>query len=488
MHTRLRTAVAAGCVAIAAAIDLAATFQSRSDNRPRRDPMIEDLVAATSTVQPEFAADILIRVGTSQKMSDPEWKRELLEQAFRRAAAAHEPHRRAAILLAPDTRQGALMQAYDTRLDRVSLQSRVVLAMLPLDPDRALELFEFIDVYLESARCEDPLIPVADEYYNALAQIARSMARQGDQARADAFQLLVLYLWRARLPSEMPAVVKAIRAFKPSVAEAAYLDETLRSILDHSVRDARGFSSVGIDLVQKISDLADDEHEAGLTPSILLHGFRRYLVEQLTGPRCADSVSEDPIAAAFNAVLSHPGVASRGLEPITVKETRPSRMLAPAAIEWYWRLADPRRLHEQLGRLHGPDRQPLSEARRRAPDWRAQADAFLTDLERWGGARELSEADNFYQRGVLFASLFDLSPHADLRARTMRGLLDLLRHSMVIRERPELWFLPAVRLLESQRGAQRREVLDAFERSGQATLMLYAHASRTVPPPARTTN
>src|SRR5207253_1187426 len=84
-----------------------------------------------------------------------------------------------AILLAPDTRQGALTQAYDTRLDRVSLQSRVVLAMLPLDPDRALELFELIDVYLESASCEDPLIPIADEYYNALTQIARDMPRAG---------------------------------------------------------------------------------------------------------------------------------------------------------------------------------------------------------------------------------------------------------------------------------------------------------------------
>src|SRR5882762_7660939 len=135
MHIRVRTAVASVGLAIAVA-GLGAAFQSRSDGRPRRDPVLEELVTATSSVQPEFAADILIRIGTSQKMSDPEWKRELLEQAFRRAAAAHEAHRRAAILLAPDTRQGALMQAYDTRLDRVSLQSRVVLAMLPLDPDR----------------------------------------------------------------------------------------------------------------------------------------------------------------------------------------------------------------------------------------------------------------------------------------------------------------------------------------------------------------
>src|SRR5438128_36367 len=151
MRIPLGTAVAAVCLAAAAAvassrpqaaavassrpqgaIDLSAAFQSHSDDRPRHDPVIEELVADTSSVQPEFAADILIRIATSEKMSDPEWKRDLLEQAFRRAAAAREAHRRAAILLAPDTRQGALMQAYDTRLDRVSLQSRVVLAMLPL--------------------------------------------------------------------------------------------------------------------------------------------------------------------------------------------------------------------------------------------------------------------------------------------------------------------------------------------------------------------
>jgi len=59
----------------------------------------------------------------------------------------------------------------------------------------------------------------------------------------------------------MPAVVRAMRAFKPSVAEAAYLDENAAIDPRAQRADARGFSSVGLDLVQKISDLADDEHE-----------------------------------------------------------------------------------------------------------------------------------------------------------------------------------------------------------------------------------
>jgi len=445
-------------------------------------------VTETSSVQPEFASDILLRVATSVKVTDPAWKRELLEQGFQRANAAHEAYRRTAILLQPDTRPGALMQAYDTRLDRISLQARAVLAMLPLDPDRAMELFDFIDFYLQPASCVDPLIPAADEYYNALAQISRYMARGDAHARADAFQLLVFYMWRARLPSEMPAIVRAIRALEPDRLETVYLDGVLRSILAHSERDARGFSSVGLDLVGKMSDLADDEQALGLTPAILMQAVRQYLIEQLTGPRCADSVTEGPIVGAFNAALRARGIIAHDLQPIAVKDIRPSRIGPPARIESYWRVPEARQLHDLPGKLHGPDRQPLPEAMRRAAAWKADADAFLADVERWTGARELTEADNLYQRGVLFASIFDLSPHADLRARALRGLIDALRHSMVGRERPALWFLPAARLLESERGEPRRQLIDAFERSGQATLVLYAHASRTVPPAARKTN
>jgi hypothetical protein len=452
--------------------------------RPR-DASIEALAAEASIAPPEFAADVLIRIATSEKVAaDPDWRRELLEDAFERASAAREPNRRTAILAPPDTRAGALLQTYDMHLDRVSLQVRVVAAMLPFDPARATELFDWIAVDLAPAGCGDLLVPAADEYYAALAQIARTMARAGgpgSEARSDAFQFLVFHLWRARLPSEMPAVVKAIRSFDGDVPEAAYLGGALRTILEHGEADPRGFSTVGLDLVSRMSDLAEAQSAVGLSPSMVIQGLRDYLADALKGARCADSASEGPIAAAFNVLVVRQGAAVHGLDPLTARDTRPSKTLGTAKNDSYWRTPEARRLHEQIVRLRGPDRQPLPEAIRRGLPWHDEAEAFVADVERWSGIREASEADGFYQKGLLFGGVFDLAPQADLRARAIRGLVDLLHHSAVARDRPALWFLPAARLLESARGVQRSELIDALARSGQPTLALYAHLDRSVP-------
>ena len=48
-------------------------------------------------------------------------------------------------------------------LDRVSLQVRVVAAMLSFDPARAIELFDWIAVDLTPSGCDDLLVPAADE-------------------------------------------------------------------------------------------------------------------------------------------------------------------------------------------------------------------------------------------------------------------------------------------------------------------------------------
>ena len=63
-----------------------------------------------------------------------------------------------------------------------------------------------------------------DEYYTALGQIAR-LAYRGNHI--DALNFFELYLWRAHLPSEMPAVARAIQRFPRSQNEAAYLEDRL---------------------------------------------------------------------------------------------------------------------------------------------------------------------------------------------------------------------------------------------------------------------
>jgi len=110
-------------------------------------------------------------------------------------------------------------------------------------------------------------------------------------------------------------------------------------------------------------------------------------------------------------VLQHPSIGAHGLVPIAIREMQPSKVLPPARIESYWRVPEARQLHVDLVGLRGAGQQPVSESVRRTLQWRTMADQFLSDLDRWHGARELLEADNFYQRGVLLASLFDLAPH-----------------------------------------------------------------------------
>jgi hypothetical protein len=55
--------------------------------------------------------------------------------------------------------------------------------MALVDPRRAHELFEWIDLNLEPAVCDDPLVPAVDEYYTALSLLART-AFGGDRAGA----------------------------------------------------------------------------------------------------------------------------------------------------------------------------------------------------------------------------------------------------------------------------------------------------------------
>lgn len=101
----------------------------------------ENLIFDAQGQQAEIAADALIRIVQSNKIITVQRKIELLEEAFRHASEAQYPIR-LGFFGVMDTRSGMLSEALDLELDKLSLQSRVVMAMLPLDKQRAKELFQ----------------------------------------------------------------------------------------------------------------------------------------------------------------------------------------------------------------------------------------------------------------------------------------------------------------------------------------------------------
>jgi hypothetical protein len=464
------------CVCCAVMV-LVAALQGQDQKPPRRDQAIEFLQADAASLAPEFEADVLIHLSQLPRV-DKVWRTELLETAYLRAYSAPEQYRRwTSQRIPPDSRQGAQLFASATALTRVTLQIRAVQLMVLIDPVRARDLFEWIDLDLSPGACADPLVPAVDDYYSALGLIARTAYARN---RADAINFLELYAWRAHLPSEMPAVVRTIQRFRRGTIEAVYLEEFLRLVLQGASIDAAGFSSAALDIISRITDLQIADAAIGVTGSPVLGALRTYLIAQLKAPRCADNVIAALTPSTFNAAVRR-ARAEFDVAPLDASLARPLSTLAPARIEMYWQSGDAGRLHDAAVRLRGPGAAPVPLRIRLTPEWRGDADRLLTDIEQWSGTSEATERDYFYQKSVLFTWMIELVPPGALHTRAVRAFVEFLRRMETDSSRRALWFAFVNRLLELAHGSSRDEVLSAMEQSHQPALSLYARLERIAP-------
>ena len=478
---RSRLGIACATLAVAAATFVARAQERERPERPVRDADIRELAAQTIAVPAEFAADALIRLSGSSRITDASWRRELLDEAYLRAYGAQEQYKRSSTLgIPPDSRQGAQILAYTAPLTRVTLQVRAAQLMALLDRSRALEMFEWIDLNLAPSVCEDPLVPAVDDYYSALGQLARTAFGNN---RGEALRFLQLYLWRAHLPSEMPSVARAVQRFRANPYEASYLEGVFGNILETASLDPRGFSASDLDTVTRVADLQKADRDIGVVNWYLMEGLRHYLIAQLKGPRCRDSESESMTPAAFEAALGRVGAIRGGVrfvDPIPVS-LQPSKMLGSIRVDMYWQTAEAQRLHEDAIQLRGRGVNPLPLKVRQTREWLEQAEKLIVAIDQWTGRREASERDYFYQKLFLLTGLFELTPSSRVRAQALKAFVEFMRHSDYERDWRLLWFAYMNRLLDMARGPDRREILTALEDSHHPVLSLYARMERVVP-------
>ena len=265
--------------------------------------MIESLVVDARAVPPEFSADVLLRLTGSTRILDTEWRRELIEEAYLRAYSAWDAYRVTATSTSPNSRQGAQVIASDTALTRVSLQVRAAQLMASVDPVRAREMFEWIDLDLVAGTCDSPLVPAIDEYCTTLAVLARQTFGQDAQGRSDALRFMTLYLFQAHLPTDMPAVARALRTFRPTDRRGGLPRR-------HLPLDSRQQPARSARLLQHLDRSGHAVHGPGrrrpdarphpLERDARAQGLPRHTVQ---GPRCSDSLSDGTAVDTFNAAL-----------------------------------------------------------------------------------------------------------------------------------------------------------------------------------------
>src|SRR5438105_3044075 len=96
---------------------------------PERPREIVALLNDARLAAPELGVDAFLKVVESKKITDPIWRKEIIEEAMRMTDYVKYPVRKTVVWLSGvpvDTQAGYMSYAYDQKLDALSLKARAI--------------------------------------------------------------------------------------------------------------------------------------------------------------------------------------------------------------------------------------------------------------------------------------------------------------------------------------------------------------------------
>jgi hypothetical protein len=221
---------------------------------PQLFQSISDLASAAP---PEFTADALLRMVESGKLADRKARRELLEHAFQLAVSAKFAMRMQAVRGATtDTESGSLSQAYALELDVLSLQSRAVRDLVPLDSAKARDLFaQIVKPALGPLTCDDALVYQPSEFYLAVSAVANGAFTPREKAKEEHLNFLLEYLGQASSPLQIAPLSTVVQSATITEAQRQLLWTRLASFVENLQADDRSSSAA-------LTEISDTRGEA----------------------------------------------------------------------------------------------------------------------------------------------------------------------------------------------------------------------------------
>lgn len=454
---------------------------------------VESLILDAQTAPAEFSADVLIRIAESGRIKDRAQKRKLLEDAFRRASEAQHPVQRRYAGREVDTRQGYLAYAFDLKLDALSLRSRAVKAMLPVDARRARELFsELPKLKLQPLDCGDVLVYDVSLFYETLIEVAAKAFTPEERRQSEHFRFVLPYIEGISSPAEIGPAAKAAVAIKPTPPQLAMLAQAFGRALKQIPGDDRSLTywltrgtGIGGDFRKLVE--ACDQH--GVLTRELVGEFRSYLVRSLRDGRCSDNIPQSlpPTLPSYidglNKVLGFaPSISIDEIEPVKINAA-----VRPAS---YWRSSEARNLLVKARKLRfGSGSKPLSAEEKNEQGWQVALTDFLNDLEAWDAGQAESEVDYFHQKSVMYRASLELAPEGSARDQILRKFAGFLGDSYLSVDSRIEWLLHAKFLLgqlKSGQGAEPAKILEALSDLGDRNLRLYVRAEAILTAPQKT--
>jgi hypothetical protein len=422
-------------------------------------PELTRIVELAQSAPAEFAARALLRVAQAANLKDQTWKRELLDQAFQTAASSRSPVRRH---IGPganrdDSRERMIGEAGNLGLDRLSLQTDAVKAMLAVNSRHARELFLAIPQPVPARlHCEDALLDDPSAYFATAAAIAAAAFTPAERKRDDVALFLDERVQRIASAVELAPAIQMISSSssRMTAAQIKLLASSLAVALQRIGGDDRSFSS---------SLPAISKEMASLNGSELAEAYRELLVRNLSGLRCADS---DYVA-------------------FKLEDIKPSKIDAKAILTYPNRKGEEDLLKAKLmPLLFGPGHSALTDEQKSTPEWREQFSDLLHDIEGIKPANGESEALFYYRKGAALDALLIVTPHGETRDRILQEYIAFLKASNLQQDSLIEWFSMVEKLAgetRSMNAGEYKKMLDAFDSSGHTVLSLYARIEKMLP-------
>jgi hypothetical protein len=291
---------------------------------------------------PEFAASELVRIASFRVKNDKDWQRELLEEAFALARQAQQPFKRPVASYELVSAVAFAKIVAELGMDRLTLQCAAILALLEVAPQQAVALVREIEVELPVTKCEEIAAPSVDAFYQMLLTVAKSCFNAKQQEKGEDTAFLESHMRQVNHPAQVAPASRLVRFYGMTPERLDRLLTTFLTALDNVRPDDRAFSNGGnLPSAAELQTLGIFCTQYSKRGEEVFARVRRYLVGQLSGPRCADNVvtaTGKPVAIPqairdFNQLIAFDGYK---VEEITEAEIKPGTLAGKAEKDRYW--------------------------------------------------------------------------------------------------------------------------------------------------------
>jgi hypothetical protein len=462
---------------------------------------IESAIDMAHGAPSEFAADALLRIAALDPL-DSARRIHLIEEAFSRAAEAQQPFKRRSAVQRISSNAGFLDRAFGQDLDALSLRTRAVQAMLPLDAGKARQLFLGIppvDVPLVS--CSSFLVFDVDRYYDALAAAEQRAFTPEEVHDGAPYRFLLQGIAAMAAPAQVAPAARAILSSSLSGAEFPGAVAAFTAALRKMVADDRSFTYSLPAAGAQVLALIEECQRRRTSPLPLIEAYRLYLTTNFSAARCADDDLLEGSGTGSTAVYGqtldqrsadairffNQRIRMTPLQPIQPAEAAPSTRIGAASGLRSCESGECQAMARQYRSLvFNSGGTALPSAVRETAEWQERFRQFVAALAQWQDASGPEGAQQFREKCAFYGDLIGLSPGGRSREAALRAMLEFLQRSRSQANSRIEWFLP-VNALIGRVGLDPLgwgHLADDLYHSNDAVIALYAQLERVAPRPA----